>query len=86
MLCAIQYQHLVSSTITIAIRYHPVYILIYCILFQVYRVERNDAGKYEKVAIPEKSIGFFYGGDSYLVHYEYNGGKNHLIYFWQVCF
>jgi len=34
--------------------------------------------------VPEESVGKFYAGDSYVVHYTYSSksSRNHIIYFW----
>jgi hypothetical protein len=39
----------------------------------------------EKVPVDAGEVGNFLAGDSYIVHYEYDGdgGRSHMLYFWQ---
>lgn len=48
---------------------------------EVFRVEDMDL-----VPIPVENYGFFFGGDSYVVKYEYKnkrGGTGYVLYYWQ---
>jgi len=47
---------------------------------QVFRVE-----EFELTPVPEVAHGVFFGGDSYVIQYDYelNGREEHIIYFWQ---
>ncbi|KAJ3606002.1 hypothetical protein NHX12_028045 [Muraenolepis orangiensis] len=47
---------------------------------QIWRIEGSD-----KVAVDESSYGQFYGGDSYIILYNYRHGgrQGHIIYMWQ---
>lgn len=47
---------------------------------KIWRIEGSD-----KVAMDPSSYGQFYGGDSYLIHYQYQHAdrRGHIIYIWQ---
>ncbi|KAL2091993.1 hypothetical protein ACEWY4_011791 [Coilia grayii] len=47
---------------------------------QIWRIEGS-----EKVAVEPSTYGQFYGGDSYIIQYNYNHGgrQGHIIYIWQ---
>ncbi|CAL8317875.1 unnamed protein product [Lota lota] len=47
---------------------------------QIWRIEGSD-----KVAVDESTYGQFYGGDSYIILYNYHhaGRQGHVIYMWQ---
>ncbi|KAG5671064.1 hypothetical protein PVAND_001279 [Polypedilum vanderplanki] len=48
---------------------------------EVFRVENMEI-----VPIPKENYGFFFGGDSYVIKYEYRnkrGGHGYVIYYWQ---
>ncbi|KAM4576962.1 gelsolin-like [Odontesthes bonariensis] len=47
---------------------------------QIWRIEGSD-----KVPVDPASFGQFYGGDSYLIQYQYqhSGRQGHIIYIWQ---
>ncbi|CAL8279584.1 unnamed protein product [Merluccius merluccius] len=47
---------------------------------QIWRVEGSD-----KTAVDESTYGQFYGGDSYIIQYNYRhaGRQGHIIYMWQ---
>jgi hypothetical protein len=44
----------------------------------IWRIEN-----FEKAEWPKHLYGQFYRGDSYILLYSYEGGKQHIIYFWQ---
>lgn len=46
---------------------------------EIYRVEN-----FELKAIHESACGMFFGGDSYVIKYTYDGGRRYIVYFWQV--
>ena len=48
---------------------------------KVWRVEDS-----ELVEVDERALGVFFGGDSYVIKYEYekNNKPQFIIYFWQV--
>ena len=52
------------------------------LFLQVFRVVN-----FELKPVPEKAYGIFFGGDCYVIQYDYKDEKGrdaHIIYFWQV--
>jgi hypothetical protein len=48
---------------------------------KVYRVDCTTKGKFGVREV--ECTGQFFGGDSYIIEYIYNGGKSVLLYLWQ---
>ncbi len=50
--------------------------------YEIWKIENMDM-----VPVDPKNYGFFFGGDSYVIKYEYKnkrGGSGFVIYYWQV--